>query len=189
MRRNSILVLLVIFIALGGVWYYMRVPKPADKTEKPYAWAVDMDDLKGIEIALPKESGSPGVSFIKLPDETWRFNDAKQSQINPERWGGGIPLLVSGPRADRIIYPNAPQFKLQEFGLTEPTMLVTLLLKNERSIKIAIGDATPNVGNFYVQVPNTSDVATVDYSWYSVVERLVKEPPYLVQPTATAAGP
>ncbi|GAG36527.1 unnamed protein product, partial [marine sediment metagenome] len=36
---------------------------------------------------------------------------------------------------------------------------------------------------FYVQAPGSNDVALVDYTWYEVLERLVKEPPYA--PTST----
>jgi hypothetical protein len=45
-----------------------------------------------------------------------------------------------------------------------------------------VGDKTPDFNNFYVQAPNRQSVATVDISWYTVVERLVKDPPYAPPP-------
>ncbi|GAI82641.1 unnamed protein product, partial [marine sediment metagenome] len=45
-------------------------------------------------------------------------------------------------------------------------------------LNIAVGDRTPDDINYYVQAPNSNDVCLVDYTWYEVLERLVKEPPY-----------
>ncbi len=184
MRLRNILILLAILLALGGYVYFSHIPKPTPpEKERVRVWLVNVDDLQRIEIRLPREGKSQ--TFIKETKETdnetsesWHFDDPQRSAINPERWGGGIPLLLSGPGADRVIAENAPEEKLAEFGLTQPRMTVTLTLKDGSSVNITIGDATPNGNNFYAQVPGTNNVCTVDYSWYGVVERLVKDPPY-----------
>ncbi len=180
MRLRSILVLLTILLALGGYFYFSNAPEPPTEPEpKVFVWDIDMEEIQHIEIRLPREGKSQSFIKIKGEDEfPWYFDDPQRSEVDKERWGGGIPLLLSGPGADRVIAKDTTPEKLAEFGLTQPQMEITLTLENGHIMNIKVGDETPNGNNFYVQAPGTNDVATVDFSWYEVMERLVKEPPY-----------
>ncbi len=184
MRLRNILILLAILLALGGYFYFSNAPQPAAKAEpKLYVWLIDLERIQHIEIGLPREDKSQ--AFIKIPEGDkfpWYFDDPQRSEIDQERWGGGIPLLLSGPGANRVIARNATQEKLAEFGLAQPQMEITLTLEDGNILNIIVGDKTPDGNNFYVQVPDSNDVATVDISWYEVIERLVKEPPYAPPP-------
>jgi len=138
-----------------------------------------MNDINHITINLPREGLSQ--SFIKIPQSnnfSWFFDDPQRSAVNATRWGGGIPLLLSGPGADRVISQNATQEKLAEFGLLQPSLEILLTLTNNTTLNIDIGDSTPDGSNYYVRAPGSNAVATVAAEWYQVVERLVKEPPY-----------
>ena len=178
MRLRNILILVVILAVLAGVFYYFNRPVPApEKKPQLYVWLIEMEDITHIKIILPREDLSQ--SFAKAPDRSWRFDDPEQTPVDMKRWGGGIPLLLSGPGLNRVITENAPAEKLVEFGLTRPRMEVILTLNNGEIINITVGDSTPDGSNFYVQVPDSNAVATVDISWYQVIERLVKEPPYV----------
>ncbi len=177
MRVKNILILLTILLAVGGYFYYSNMPKPTPKPEpKLYVWLVSDEDLQHIAIRLPHEGKSQ--AFIKEADRSWHFDDPQRSNVDMNRWGGGIPLLLSGPGSDRVIAQNATAEELAKFGLTQPQMEITLKIKDGSILNITIGDKTPNGSAFYVQVPGGNDVATVDISWYEVIERLVKEPPY-----------
>ncbi|MFC2052351.1 DUF4340 domain-containing protein [Chloroflexota bacterium] len=180
MRLRNILILLVIFIALGGYFYITSRPQPEPQPEpQVFVWDIDMDHIEHIEISLPKEDKSQ--AFIKIKEEDkfpWYFDDSQRSNVNTDRWGGGIPLLLSGPGADRIIAENATEDKLAEFGLTQPQMEVALTLEDGDTLNIKVGDSTPDGHAYYVQAPSTNNVATVDYTWYEVIARLVNEPPY-----------
>ena len=180
MRLRNILILLVILLALGGYFYFSSIPGPPDKEEPQlYAWLIEMDEIQHIEITLPREGMSQ--SFINIPEVDkfpWHFDDPERSDINTDRWGGGIPLLLSGPGVARVISENTSQEKLAEFGIANPQMEINLTLFNGRQMNILVGDSTPDGVSFYVLAPGTNDVALVDYSWYEVIERLVVEPPY-----------
>ncbi len=180
MRLRNILILLVILLALGGYFYFFNKPEPAPPPEPQlYVWLIEMDEIQHIEIRLPHEDKSE--AFIKVKEEDkfpWYFDDPQRSNVDVERWGGGIPLLLSGPGAVRVIAENATQEELAEFGLTQPRMKITLTLENGDILNINIGDWTPNGNAFYIQVPGSNAVCLVDYTWYNEMERLVKEPPY-----------
>ena len=180
MRLRNILILLVILLALGGYFYFANPPQPAAKAEpRLYAWLIDLEEIKHIKIELPREGKSQ--AFIKITEDDkfpWFFDDPQRSGVDTERWGGGIPLLLSGPGVDRVIARQTTEEKLTEFGLTQPQMEITLTLEDGNIVYIKVGDRTPDGNNFYVQAPDSNDVATVDITWYNVMERLVKEPPY-----------
>lgn len=184
MSTRNIIILLVILIALGGLYYFLSRPKPIPQQEPTYyVWMEEMDDIKHIIIELPKEGLKQ--SFIKIPQGDqfpWFFDDAEQSDVDRERWGGGITLLLSGPSVARIIAEGATEEQLATFGLTEPSMKITLTLEDGKVINIEVGDKTPDGKNFYVKAPDRNDVATVDITWYDVIERIVKEPPYAPPP-------
>ena len=80
---------------------------------------------------LPSENLSQ--SFIKIPQGDqfpWFFDDPQQSDVDMARWGGGIPLLLSGPSVARIIAENATEEQMARFGLTEPSIKITLTLED-----------------------------------------------------------
>jgi len=180
LRIRNILILLAILLALGGYFYFSNTPQPSPKSEPTvYVWLVEVDEIQHIEIRLPREDKSE--AFIKIEEEDkfpWYFDDLQRSEVDMARWGGGIPLLLSGPGAERIIAQNATPEKLAEFGLAQPQMEITLTLEDGDILNITVGDRTPDGNTFYVQVPGSNDVCLVDYTWYEVLERLVKEPPY-----------
>jgi len=181
LRLKNILTLLVILLAVGGYFYLTNTPEPPPKSEpRVYVWSVEMDEIQHIEILLPREDKSE--AFIKISEKDkfpWHFDNDEKTKVDAERWGGGIPLLLSGPGAERIIAENPTEEKLTEFGLTQPQMEIILTLENGEVLNITVGDRTPDDNTFYVQGPNSNDVCLVDYTWYEVLERLVKEPPYV----------
>ena len=179
MRLRSILILLVILLALGGYFYFSKTPELPPKVEpRVFLWNIEMVDLQHIEIRLPREDRSEAFVKISQADKfPWYFDDPQRSEVDMERWGGGIPLLLSGPGAERV-FENVTKEKLAEFGLAQPQMEITLTLEDGDILNITVGDRTPDGDAFYIQVPGSTDVGLVDYTWYEVLERLVKEPPY-----------
>ena len=185
MRLRNIFILLAVLLALGGYFHYSSRPEPAPPPElRPFVWSIEDEEIEHIEIRLPRENKSE--AFIKEDVEDkfpWYFDDPKRSEIDTERWGGGIPLLLSGPGAYRMISENATEEQLTSFGLTQPQMDISLTLEDGTILNITVGDRAPVDSNFYVHVPGTKDIAMVDFTWYAVLERLVKEPPYAAPPT------
>ena len=181
MRLRGILILLVIPIGLGGFVYFSidSEPPPEKKEPRVFVWMIETGEIQHIEIRLPREDKSE--AFVKISQEDkfpWYFDDPQRSEVDVVRWGGGIPLLLSGPGAERVIAKNATEEKLAEFGLTQPQMEIILTLEDGNILNIKVGDRTPDGNTYYVQAPGSNDVALVDYTWYDVLERLVKEPPY-----------
>ncbi|MFC1988512.1 DUF4340 domain-containing protein [Chloroflexota bacterium] len=181
MRLRNIFILLAILLALGGYYYFSNIPEPPAIPEPIlYVWNTDVDTIEHIEIRLLHED--KGQAFIKIPEEgkyPWYFDDQERSEVSTTRWGG-IPMLLSRPGADRPIAQNVTPEKLAVFGLSQPQMEINLGLEDGNIINIKVGNSAPDGHAFYVQLPNTKDVALIDNTWYEVVERLVTEPPYVI---------
>jgi len=181
LRLRNILILLIILLALGGYFYFFNSSEPPSEKEEPrtFVWLIEMDEIQHVVVRLPREDKSE--AFVKISQEgkfPWYFDDPQKSEVDAEKWGGGIPLLLSGPGAERIIARNATEEELTKFGLAQPQMEITLTLEDGDILNIKVGDRTPDGINYYVQAPGSNDVALVDYTWYEVLESLVKEPPY-----------
>ncbi len=180
MKTQNILILFIILLITGGFFYFLNMPEPPETPDvQEFVWMIEMEDIEHITLELPREGKSQ--SFIKISKEDefpWYFDDEEKTMVDSKRWGGGIPLLLSGPGAGRVIAEDAPPSKISEFGLDNPKLRITLLLSNGKSMNINVGDATPNGAYYYVQAPSTTDIALVDYTWYDILAGIINEPPY-----------
>ncbi|MDD4875595.1 MAG: DUF4340 domain-containing protein [Dehalococcoidales bacterium] len=180
MRIRNIVILLVILLALGGYFiFFNNTDPPPEEESKTFVWSIDIDEIQHVIIELPQENQSEAfVKIVEGDQFPWYFDNPEKSKVDSDRWGGGIPLLLSGPGVEKIVAQDATAEQLTEFGLTQPQMRITLTLTNENIMNITVGNKTPTENTYYIQVPNTNDVVLVDYTWYDVLERLVTEPPY-----------
>jgi len=184
LKTKNILILLLVLVVLGGIFYIVSRPKagtPVQPTE--YVWMIDEDEIDHVTITLPRINPVLSQSFIRIKhddDFPWFFDDEARTPVNSDRWGGGIPLLLSGPGADRVISYSTSIDKLTEYGLMSPIMTIDLMLSDGQTMKIQVGDKTPNGNAYYVKAPDSTAVAIVDYTWYDVLAKLITEPPYAV---------
>ena len=178
MRLRSILILVAILAIAAAVYYATRPVEVPPPVEKPleYVWSFDMEELQHIQIDLPNLGMTE--KFIKHEDRLWYFDDPPGPKVDPDRWGGGIPLILSGPGAERPIAKGATDEQLAVFGFTQPLMTMTLTKDDGEVYKIEVGDQVPDGHAHYVRVADSTDVYIVDASWYDVLERIVLEPPY-----------
>ncbi len=178
MRRPSIFVMAGILVALGLIYLFSSRPaKPGPTPEpRPYIWSVDMWDLRVITISLPR--GKKSETWIKHEDQYWYFDRPNGPKVDMKRWGGGIPLLLSGPGADRLISGESTADRLALYGFQDPAMKVDLTLNNGDVVRIIVGDTTPGGDACYIKRVDAQEIYTVDRSWFDVLERLVREPPY-----------
>lgn len=177
MSLRNIAILTVGLVAAGVLYYFTsqtEIPPPAKP--RHFVWDVEMEELAKMAISLPPLGKKE--TWVKHDDRYWYFDKPGGPKVNMKRWGGGIPLLLSGPGAERLIADNASDEKLGIFGLVSPSMQIDLTLENRKSINIDVGDHTPDAQGFYVKLRKSRDVYTVHESWYHVLERLVLDPPY-----------
>ena len=179
MKVGSILILLAILATLAVYFFFLTPdePPPFTPEPRPLVWDVDMNDLQQIVISLPTQGKSE--AFVKHADRLWYFDEPDGPRVDPNRWGGGIPLILSGPEADRFIEANTTEERLAAFGFKpQPVMAIVLTMSNGSTMEIEVGISTLGDVARYVRLANSSKVYTVDALWHDVLARLVTEPPY-----------
>ena len=179
MRLKAILILAAILAVAGSVYYFVSRPKPGpEPTPKYYVWDFTMDSLQKVTISLPKVDKSE--SFVKHPDDREFYFDVPNGpMVDNNKWGGGIPLLLSGPGATRLIIQGASTAQLQQYGFNTPNMTANLTLTDGTIYNVLVGDSNPEVTTYYVKLTSNNDVYTVDKSWYDVLAAIVTSPPYI----------
>lgn len=175
MRARLIVALAAVLVVLGVVFLLTRPEPEEPEPEPPEVWSFEFLELARVAISLPALDLSE--AWYKGEDKQWYF-EPDGPQVSRSRWGGGVPLILSGPQASRAITTDATDAQLEAYGLTEPQMLITIGTESDESVDVEIGDATPVGDAYYFVVAGTRDVYTIDHSWYEVLERLVVEPPY-----------
>jgi len=177
MKLSTIIVMVAVLIVLGVVYIVTSRPEPPEPVEAQYfVWDVEMDELKEMKISLPPRDMSE--SWVIHEDKYWYFDEPNGPKVDMQRWGGGIPLLLSGPGANRRITGEATEEQLESYGLLDPAMTIDIVLVNDEEIHIEVGDSTIGRDTYYIRLVDSKNVYTVDYTWFQVLERLVTEPPY-----------
>jgi hypothetical protein len=177
MKLKSILIMVGVLVVLGAAFLIINRPKPQPPAQpRQFVWQVEMEQLAAMAISLPHEKKRE--AWVRHTDKYWYFDTPNGQMVNMKRWGGGIPLLLSGPGANRLIATNATSEELRMYGLADPLMKIKLTLDNKRAIDIDVGDKTPGGEAYYIKLASAKDVYTVDYTWFDVLARLVREPPY-----------
>lgn len=177
MRLRSILVLAVLMLGLGTVFLLSNRRQQVTVVEPRAAvWTVAAGDLRKLAISLP--AVGKRESWTMHDDEYWYFDEPNGPKVDMARWGGGIPLLLSGPFANRLIADKATDEQLEAFGLAKARMAIRLALKNGDVIEIEVGDRSPDHQAYYLRLAGSRTVYTVDYVWCDVLEKLVQDPPY-----------
>ena len=144
MSYKLTLILAGILILLAGVVFYFHLTLPGQKQkERPEIWSIDGEKIYHITIRLPHQKKT--IAFFQDKDEHWRFDDETRHPVDPKRWGG-IVILVSGPKSKRLIAEKVED--LEEYGLTDPQMVVILGLEDEKILwRSSLGPGPPGRTN------------------------------------------
>lgn len=178
MRLRNILILVAVLVVTTAVYFATRPGEEPPPKPDPMVrlWEFEMEELKLILIELPQLDMRE--SFIKHENQQWYFDDPPGPQVDPDRWGGGIPLILAGPATERPILKGATEEQLAIYGFSLPLMKIILTTEDIEVVNIEIGDAVPDGSAYYIRLAESNNVYTIDFTWYKVLERLVREPPY-----------
>ncbi len=180
MKMKIILIMVAFLAVLGGTYYFVNLSKSTTTTTttvKQFVWDFDMDYLQHITLSLPKDNLSE--SFLKHDDKYFYFDVTDGTKVDMQRWGGGIPLLLSGPGAERLISQDTTDDQLKEYGFDNPNLTAKLTLDDGTVYEVQVGDSNPTLEYYYTRLVGSRNVYTVDKSWYEVISGIVTNPPYV----------
>lgn len=172
--RISFILIILVAVVGGYVLIFELNRRPDKEPEPPYFYDVEITDIGGITISLKDTQ----QSFIKAGNK-WVFEDSG-SPVDPARWSG-IPLLLTGPRAARVLKNTLED--PQEYGLDPPETHITVTLEDGRAINVILGYKTPDGLSHYAQVVGFAQLYLVSSTWGDVINRIATEPPVLGENT------
>lgn len=178
MKLRSIIAMAAALAVLGVVLHFFGPRPQAVPVAEPrtFVWSFDFTKLQRIAIELPAAGKSE--AWVKHADGSWYFDRPDGPKVDQKRWGGGIPLILSGPGAERLIASEATGDQLAIYGFGEPRMIIGITTEGGETVEVAVGDRTPDLEACYVATVGSNTVYSVDSTWYDVLERLVLDPPY-----------
>jgi len=171
--RTTIILTIILVLLAVFIGYKKMYTKTETEPEMPEVWSLDPDTISRIEIRLPKIK--KGITFFKKDQDSWVIDDAGNTPVAPDRWGG-IVLLLSGPQAKRFISNRKED--ITRYGFLDPNIIVKLYVQGpEEALKILVGDKTPDEKSIYAMLSMYQTVYLLDRTWNDTIERLVLEPP------------
>ena len=170
--RTSILLLAILALISGYVFFVDVSTQPPTEDESPWLYNVDMDDMNRFTITVDDEQ----AVFSAIGNGLWQMEKPEGGiPVAGERWAG-IELILSGPKTRRLL--DSEPDDLAPYGLDSPTSRIEIELKDGRIIPLVLGLETPDEGNQYAQVDGFQEVFTVYSGWGHVLGRLIQDPPY-----------
>ncbi len=182
--RRSTLVLVVLFAALGALYWYMQKPgnliRQALATSTPTVQP--QSDLLGPEqgpvsqISVQRTDGK--AVTLKKAGGIWLVTTDDEVPANQET----SAMVAQSVLALRVIakLENAPD--LAAIGLDNPAYTVTLTLVDGSPYAFKIGNVAATGSGYYIQA-NDGSIAVVDKYTLDTLTNLVVEPPFLQTPT------
>lgn len=187
MRRSTI-VLLVLFVALGLLYWYTQQPGNAVKkalatstsTAQPLSDLIRPDQVPVNQISIQDASGK--IVSLKKSGGIWLLttdHEAPANQDTSETIAQSVLSLRMVAKLDK-----APD--LATIGLSKPVYTVSLVLFDGSPYTFKIGNATVTDSGYYVQA-NDGSIVVIDKNTIDTLTNLIVDPPVLQ--TATPPAP
>ena len=152
--RGLLVALALLAVLAGGIWYSNRRDKGKDTAAKadatPNVLTLKDADVTRIEIA---HRGGETMVLERDSALAWKITAPVEYPVDRDALTA-LVAAVATVASDKVA-------DLSQYGMTEPALAVTVRLKDGKSKKIAIGDATAIGSAFYAVAQGDSHVYTV----------------------------
>ena len=172
LRISLLLICILSWVSIFGVLIYKSdIGKEDVENTSNFFYRLSAQDLTNISITKDSKT----LSWHSGKDHNWFFDDLDGVPANNYRWGGIIDLL-SGPKLYRTLAEDIDS--KSKYGLDDPSLQITMYLKNGDKRILYIGDMTPDGINNYAYMEGQKALVMIDNTWYGVFSRLIEDPPY-----------
>ncbi len=173
--RLTILMVVVVAIA-GGAWAVIEftniVSRGEVEEDEPWLWSIEEGDITYIQAV----HGGQSVEYARDSGSyQWMILGNPNYPVFQDKWGG-TPLLLSGPRVNRVLKEAVDDFS--QYGLEPPESVVRVADFDGNTVEFHMGIPTPDGANQYARLVGNDGLYTVPSVWADVVNRLALDPPY-----------
>jgi hypothetical protein len=149
MKPKGLLIAVVLLAVLGGLWWWSNKKQDAD-TKKPAAdtttklLTIPEDQFQEIRI----KKGADTI-VLQRDNGKWRITAPQAYAADPDASSSLVSSLTS-VTADKLIEDKATD--LSAYGLTTPSLDITVVRKGGVTSELLIGDDTPTASGSYAKV-------------------------------------
>lgn len=174
-QKIQLLILAVVCLLCVGAYFGARYLGNVEENEETETFtATDFSVSDAIELIV---SGDYPLNFTK-DNDVWKDAQDRNAAIS-QSMVESLLTQIHHVTSDTCI--ENPE-DLGQYGLDEPSMTITVTLKNGSSIILNIGDANGMTGDYYLQVEGNTSVYTLSPS---VVSAFEKTPEDFIEETET----
>ena len=160
MKLSGLLISAVVLLALVGGLYWSNHHKPeessASKTDTPPK-ILSLNEADITKVDLKKKTGEE-VALAKNAGGKWEMTEPKQLPVDQDAVSSMVTTLAS-LNSDRLVEDKASN--LNQYGLTEPALKVTITKKDGKTQELLIGDDTPTGSGAFAKLENDPRIFTV----------------------------
>jgi hypothetical protein len=166
--------LVAVLVIFGGTFLVFQF-RDDGRPRDPDRWLYRIDDSSIVHIEVTN-GGKTGVYDRKPGSNTWLIQgEDRDYPVFLDKWGG-TPLLLSGPKVDRILAEGVEN--LSSYGLDPPESIVKVTERSGVTYEFHMGITTPDERNQYTTLVGNPELFTVTEIWAQVINKLALEPPY-----------
>ncbi len=159
MKPKGLLIAVVLLAVLAGaIWYSNKkqAATPAKSATDTSSKLLTIPADQFQEIRIKKLTGE--TQDLKLVDGKWRVVEPKPLAADQDTVTSMVTSL-SALTADKTIDDNPSD--LSSFGLTTPTLDITITKKDGKTAGVLVGDATPTNSGNYAKLSDSPKVYTI----------------------------
>jgi len=158
-RGRGLLIATVLFCILAGLIYWSNKRKAAEEAKAPPSTTtavlrVPQADVTGISIQ--KKDGTAVV--LEKTGADWRMVEPKSYPVDSDAVSS---FLSSVSTVDASSVVEDKPTDIAQFGLTHPSLTVTLTMKDGKKKNLLIGDEAPTGGDVYAKTESKPAVYVV----------------------------
>lgn len=159
MKPTGLLIAVAVLVVLGGAIWYSNKKQATSAAKTPATTetkilSIPEDQIQDVKI---QHANGDTVEMSRASGK-WRLVQPKELGADPDASSSLVSALTS-VTADKTIEDKATDFA--PYGLTHPTLNVTIGRKDGKTNEILIGDDTPNNSGAYARLPNDPHIYTV----------------------------
>ncbi|MYE91464.1 DUF4340 domain-containing protein [Candidatus Poribacteria bacterium] len=164
MNFKTTLIILVVFVLLGGAYFFFGRPSPdteqskADQQKIREVYALSKDTIRQVRLSFKDESYQ-SLTFAKNTDDIWKLRKPFTADADPSKINEMLQDLLEKKVKQTIEAEN-----LAQYGLQPPNIQIELWTEGETPAKVfLIGDRTVNY-SVYTKERSESHIFLIESS-------------------------
>jgi len=181
--KRSTWIMLVIFLALVGIFLYLNQREETTSEEgestptvAPVEYLLTETDGLPSSIEIESDSGDK-VRIERNESGEWILTQPIETDANQ----GSAQAAASQLTSLRIV--SRPEVAPADAGLIQPSYEMTVELTSGTVKKVRIGDLTPTESGYYTNVDDSNEVLIISKTGLDSLLILLTSPPYVNTPT------